>query len=73
MKMHEMILQYMPEKKQYSNNNNIKDIENIEKKENSLDIKNLNFNENNEKEKNKIIETSLIYVNQKLIEENKEL
>ena len=74
MKINEMILQYLRSKEKYNNNNkNINDIENVYQKENSVDLKNLNNFKNNEKEENKIIETSLIYVNQKLIEQNKEL
>ena len=74
MKINEMVLQYLKAKeKNVNNNKNFNDIENVDKKENSVDLKNFGIIKNNEKEENKIIETSLIYVNQKLIEQNKEL
>ena len=75
-KINETIFQYLRSKeKNNKNNNSINDIENVNKKENSIYLNSNNFDiiKNNEKEENKIIESSLIYVNQKLIEENKEL
>ena len=68
--MNAMILQNLQSKKKINNNNNI---DNINNKENSIDLNNFDFNNNLEKEKNKIIISSLIDINQKLIEQNKEL
>ena len=75
MKINEMILQYLRAKEKYANNNNNNnDIENVHKNEKCVDLKNFfDIIKNNEKEEDKIIESSLIYVNRKLIEQNKEL
>ena len=71
-KKNEMILQYLRAKEKYANNNN--NIENADKTEKCVDLKNFfDIIKNNEKEEDKIIESSLIYVNRKLIEQNKEL
>ena len=73
-KKNEMILQYLRAREKYANNNNINDIENVDKNEKCVDLKNFfDIIKNNEKEEDKIIESSLIYVNRKLIEQNKEL
>ena len=69
--MNAMILQNLQSKKKINNNNN--NIDNINNKENTIDLNNFDFNNNLEKEKNKIIISSLIDINQKLIEKNKEL
>ena len=69
--MNAMILQNLQSKKKINNNNN--NIDNINNKENTIDLNNFDFNNNLEKEKNKIIISSLIDINQKLIEQNKEL
>ena len=74
MKINEMILQYLRAREKYANNNNINDIENVDKNEKCVDLKNFfDIIKNNEKEEDKIIESSLVYVNRKLIEQNKEL
>ena len=71
-KINEMIFQYLRAKEKYANNNN--NIENADKTEKCVDLKNFfDIIKNNEKEEDKIIESSLIYVNRKLIEQNKEL
>jgi len=67
MDMNEMILQNLQSKKKANNN------ENINNKENSIDLNNLNLSKNFEKEQNKIIISSLADIYKKLLEQNKEL
>jgi len=67
MDMNEMILQNLQSKKKANNN------ENINNKENSIDLNNLDLSKNFEKEQNKIIISSLADINKKLLEQNKEL
>ena len=62
-----MIIQNLQAKKKTNSN------ENINNKENSIDLNNLDLSKNFEKEQNKIIITSLADVNKKLMEQNKEL
>ena len=68
MDMNEMILQNLQSKKKANNNN-----ENINNKENSIDLNNMDLSKNFEKEQNKIIISSLADINKKLMEQNKEL
>jgi len=67
MDMNEMILQNLQSKKKGNNN------ENINNKENSIDLNNLDLSKNFEKEQNKIIISSLADINKKLQEQNREL
>lgn len=67
MDMNEMILQNLQSKKKANNN------ENINNKENSIDLNNLDLSKNFEKEQNKIIISSLADINKKILEQNKEL
>ena len=68
MEMNAMILQNLQSKKKNNNNN-----ENINNKENSIDLNNFDFNKNFEKEQNKIIISSLMDINEKLMGQNKQL
>ena len=67
MDMNEMILQNLTSKKKANHN------ENINNKENLIDLNNLDLSKNFEKEQNKIIISSLADINKKLLEQNKEL
>ena len=67
MDMNEMILQNLQSKKKANNN------ENINNKENSIDLNNLDLSKNFGKEQNKIIISSLADIYKKLLEQNKEL
>lgn len=67
MDMNEMILQNLQSKKKSNSN------ENINNKENSIDLNNIDLSKNFEKEQNKIVVSSLVDINKKLMEQNKEL
>ena len=71
MDMNAIILQNLQSKKK--NNNSINNTDNVNNKENSIDNNNFDYNKNIEKEQNKIIISSLIDINQTLIQQNKEL
>ena len=68
MEMNEMILQNLQSKKKANNNN-----ENINNKENSIDLNNMDLSKNFEKEQNKIIISSLDDLNKKIMDQSKEL
>ena len=67
MDMNEMILQNLQSKKKSNSN------ENINNKENSIDLNNIDLSKNFEKEQNLIVVSSLVDINKKLMEQNKEL